>query len=185
MYRDESYSIITRMLENEQDPMVLDSAISALGHLGNPEAVPLVLRFREHPDKDVRFAVAFALGCFPDEALSVSGLMSLAQDPVPEVRDWAVFGLGVQGDSDSPEIREVLLRCLNDEDVNVREEAAVGLGKRRDPRLIPELCVMLGAPEITLRVAQASAAILELDEDPPEWTGDDYQAALKRKFNTH
>jgi hypothetical protein len=28
MFRDESYSLITRMLENEQDPVVLNSAIS-------------------------------------------------------------------------------------------------------------------------------------------------------------
>src|SRR5208283_2982912 len=33
IFRDESYLLVTRMLENEQDPLVLDSAISALGHL--------------------------------------------------------------------------------------------------------------------------------------------------------
>ena len=55
------------MLESERDNLVLDSAISALGHLGNAEAVPLILRFQNHSDDNVRFAVAFALCCFPND----------------------------------------------------------------------------------------------------------------------
>jgi HEAT repeat protein len=137
MFRDESYELIARMLENERDPVVLDSAISALGHLGNPKAIPLILGYQDHPGQDVRFAVAFALGCFPNDPQSIGGLMKLTMDSGSDVRDWAVFGLAVQGDVDSPEIRDALLRCLNDADDNVREEAAVGLGKRHDRRLIP------------------------------------------------
>src|SRR6266404_9126501 len=67
MFRDESYSLVTKMLENEQDPVVLDSAICALGHLDNAGAVPLILRYQDHPDEKVRFAVTFALGCFPND----------------------------------------------------------------------------------------------------------------------
>ena len=67
MFRDESYSLVTKMLENEQNPVVLDAAISALGHLGNAKAVPLILRHQDQPDNNVRFAVCFALGCFPDD----------------------------------------------------------------------------------------------------------------------
>jgi hypothetical protein len=183
IYRDESYPIITEMLQSEQYPAVLDSAISALGHLGRPEAISLILTFQEHADKDVRFAVTFALGCFPNETPAVTCLMKLTRDPEPEVRDWAVFGLGVQGDCDSSEIREVLLRCLRDGDVNVREEAAIGLGKRHDQRLIPVLWTMLETPDISVRVGEASAALLELDEDPPIWSAADYRAALRQKFN--
>ena len=132
MFRDESYSLVTKMLENEQDPVVLDSAISALGHLDNAGAVPLILRYQDHPDENVRFAVTFALGCFPNDPQSVHGLLKLTSDANAGVRDWAVFGLGVLGDADSPEIREALLRCLEDADEVVREEAAAGLGKRQD-----------------------------------------------------
>src|SRR5712692_6004406 len=42
IFRDESYSLVTKMLENEHDPLVLDSAICALGHLYNSSAVPLI-----------------------------------------------------------------------------------------------------------------------------------------------
>jgi hypothetical protein len=137
MFRDESYSLVTKMLENEQDPLVLDSAICALGHLYNSSAVPLILRYQDHPNESVRFAVTFALGCFPNDPETVCGLLRLTSDADDDVRDWAVFGLAVQGDADSPEIRDTLLRCLDDANEDVREEAAVGLETLRT--LIPTL----------------------------------------------
>lgn len=182
MFRGESYLLVTEMLECEQHPVVLASAIFALGHLNNANAVPLILRYRAHPDKNVRFAVCFALGCFPDDSQSVSGLLKLTSDADADIRDWAVFGLGVQGNADSMEIREVLLRCLEDANDDVREEAAVGLGKRRDERLVPNLLAMLGQAEVTVRVAEAAAALLGLDQDPPGWNTADYKAALLREF---
>jgi hypothetical protein len=182
MFREESYPLVAEMLENEQDPMVLDSAICALGHLGIAEAVPVILRYRDHPAESIRFAVTFALGCFPNDPQSVDGLLKLISDTDADVRDWAVFGLGVLGDADSFEIREALLRRLDDADEDVREEAAVGLGKRQDQRLIPRLRAMLDEPELGGRVAEAAAALLGLDEDPPEWTAADYKAALTGKF---
>ena len=119
--------------------MVLNSAISALGHLGNLNAIPTIVSYQDHPDQDVRFAVASALGCFPNHPQAVRGLTKLTMDSCSDVSDWAVFGLGVQGECDSPEIRDTLLRCLNDRDEDVRDEAAVGFGKRHNQRLIPQL----------------------------------------------
>ncbi len=72
------------------------------------------------------------------------------------------FGFGVQGAADSVEIRAVLLTCLTHADENVREEAAVGLGKRGDLRLLPVLRAMLDGPELDVRVAEAGAALLGL-----------------------
>jgi HEAT repeat protein len=178
---EESYSILSKLLDSETEPGPLNSIIVALGQLAKPESVPLILGYRLHGDKSVRLAVAFALGCFPNDPQSVEGLLELTSDPDAEVRDWAVFGLGVQSDADSPEIRETLLRCLGAEDENVREEAAVGLGKRRDPRIIPKLIAMLDAeaPELKVRVADAAAAFLGLPEDPPGWKAADYKRALE------
>lgn len=175
---EESYSLITRMLANEEVPLVLDSAISALGHLYDPRAIPVIIRYEDHPDQSVRFSVAFALGCFPNDPESIRVLVKLTADSDSDVRDWAVFGLGVLGDSDSPEIREALLRRLEDEDEDVREEAAIGLGKRRDSRLLPVLLTMLDAPELKIRVAEAAAAYLGLETEPPDWSAEDYKAAL-------
>jgi hypothetical protein len=135
---------------------VVESAVFALGHLARPEAIPLVLRHENHADKKIRHAVTFALGCFPNDDPSIEALLRLSRDPESEIRDWAVFGLGVLGKADSPDIREALLRALEDADENVREEAAVGLGKRRDKRLLPKLWSMLGDPELKIRVAEAA-----------------------------
>jgi HEAT repeat protein len=79
----------------------------------------------------VRFATAFALGGFPDDAQSIAALIAFTADPCSDARDWAVFGLGVLRDADSPEIREALVRCLSDGCDDVRAEAAEALGKRR------------------------------------------------------
>jgi HEAT repeat protein len=163
-------------------PWFFDSTISALGHLNNAKAVPLILHYQDHPDQRVRFAVTFALGCFPNHPQSVQGLLKLSSDVDADVRDWAVFGLAVQGDTDSTEIREALLRCLDDPNEDVREEAAVGLGKRQDRRLIPKLRTMLDEPELKVRVAEASAALLGLEQDLWEWAAADYKAALISKF---
>jgi HEAT repeat protein len=182
MFPDESFVLITKMMETEQAPVVLNSAIFALGHLHNAEAAPLILPYQDHSDADIRFAVAFALGSFPNDPHSVRGLLKLTSDPDGDVRDWAVFGLGVQGDAGSPEIREALLKCLDDSNKEVREEAAMGLGKRQDQRLLPKLLEMLDEPGFTIRVAEAASALMGLDHDPPEWTAADYKPALKRKF---
>ena len=86
------------------------------------------------------------------------------------------------GDADSPEIRTALLRCLDDANEDVREEAALGLGKRRDQRLLPRLQTMLDEGGLKVRVAEAAAALLGLDQEPPEWGAADYKAAIKSKF---
>jgi HEAT repeat protein len=180
LFRGESYVLLTNMLAKEQDLKVLDSTICGLGHLGNELAIPLVLPYQDHAQRNIRLAVSFALGCFPDDSRSVEGLLKLTADPEADIRDWSIFALGVLGTTDSTAIREALLRCLEDTDEEVREEAAVGLGKRRDKRLIPALQNMLEEPGLKVRVAEAAAALLGMDQDPPDWTAADYRAALAK-----
>lgn len=179
----ESYSLISGLLLREQNDLPLSAAISALGHLENSDAVPLVASFHSHPNPEVRFSVAFSLGCFPNQDLSVEILLELVEDSDNEVRDWAVFVLGVLGDRDSPAIREALYRCLNDLDEDVREEAMVGLGKRKDLRVMPVLVSALSGTEVKVRVAEAASNLLGLDKDPDEWGAPEYLAALSAKFS--
>lgn len=184
MFREESYSLVTKMLENEREPLVLTCAIFALGHLHKDEAVPLIVRYDDHSDEDVRFAVACALGSFPDDPRSVAGLLKLSRDPDDDVRDWAVFGLGVLGETDSSEIREALLRCLDDPNEDVREEAAVGLGKRQDQRVIPMLETVLDELQLRPRVVETVARLLGIEErELCGWTPEDCRSALAKKFN--
>lgn len=127
------------------------------------------------------------MGSFANNPRSVPALLGLTKDGDEEVRDWAVFSLGVQGDADSLEIREALLRCLDDEAVDVREEAAIGLAKRKDERVVPKLLKMLAqeASEVKVRVAEAVVTLLGLEKDPPDWRVGDYEKALRDKFGPH
>ena len=96
VFAEESYSVVTSVLEDELDLQVIDSCLVALGHLDNPAAVPLILEHRKNSDPDVRFAVAFALSCFADDPASIRALIELTKDGDEDIRDWATFGLGVQ-----------------------------------------------------------------------------------------
>jgi len=184
LFRDESFALLKGLLEHEENSMVIDSVVAALGHLDNLEAAPLIARYENHFDKDVRFSVACALGSYPNDPIAVDVLLRLTSDVDCDVRDWAVFGLGVQGDVDTAEIREALFCGLSDEDEDVREESAVGLAKRHDLRVLPELRKMLHEPRLKVRPAEAVEALLGIEsEDTSDWTADDYEAALVSRFN--
>ena len=181
-FPDESYSAVTDLLARETEPQPLASAIVALGHLDNPAAVPLIAPYQGHADPRVRFGVAFALGCFPDEPESARTLLQLMEDSDEDVRDWATFGLGVQGDSDSEEIRKALLRNVEDADEDVSEEAMCGLAKRKDVRVLPKLLHALEPPSVSVRVIEAAYEMLGMDSERGEWGSRDYAEALRRQY---
>lgn len=182
LFRAEAFPLIANLLEREDDPLVLSSSIAALGFLYDPASIPIIASYTEHPDENVRFSVTCALGHFPNDLGAVKRLLTLTRDDDNSVRDWAVFGLGVQGDVDSPEIRDALFERVTDSDEDVREEAVVGLGKRRDLRLLPVLRDLLDAPTLKLRVAEGASAMLGFAEDPEDWEAGDYKRALEETF---
>jgi HEAT repeat protein len=181
-FPEESYTVITALVQRETEPQPLASAIAALGHLDNPLAIPLITNFSSHPNPKVRFDVAFALGCFPNDPRSIATLLQLVQDVAEDVRDWATFGLGVLGDTDSSEIREALVQRLNDTDDDVREEAMVGLGKRKDQHVLSALLPALERPDITMRVIEAAYLMLGMENERADWKGVDYAVALRERF---
>jgi HEAT repeat protein len=182
VFANETYAIVTGVLEDELDLQVIDSCLVALGHLGNPAAVPLILEHRKNSDPDVRFAVAFGLSCFADEPDAIRVLLQLMDDSDPDVRDWATFGLGVQGSTDTPEIREALLARLDDGNPDTREEAVAGLGKRKDLRVLPDLIEMLQQEEVSYGVVEAACHLLDLPGINEEWSADEYIEALTARY---
>ncbi|HUO03808.1 MAG TPA: HEAT repeat domain-containing protein [Candidatus Binataceae bacterium] len=180
-FPEESYSVITALLERETEICPLVAAIAALGHLGNPLAVPLIVKFHSHSSAEVRYSVAFSLGCFPDDPLSVATLLHLMEDTDEDVRDWATFGLGSLSSSDSTEIRDAFLRHLNDPMDEAREEALVGLARRKDHRVLPALLSALEQP--TTLMFEAAYLMLDMETEPEGWTGADYAAALRERFS--
>jgi HEAT repeat protein len=142
-FPEESYLAVSQMLQKENEIQPLSSAIHAFGHLDNPAAIPLVSSYQQHPEAEIRFAVAFALGQFANDAKAIQVLIELTRDADDDVRDWAVFGLGTLSDADSTEIRDAIFARLNDPNEDVREEAIVGLSKRKDQRVLPALMAAL------------------------------------------
>jgi hypothetical protein len=61
-FPDESFPIVSTLVQLEKDPLPLGAAVHALGHIGNSLPIPLLVAHHLHPNVDVRFAVACALG---------------------------------------------------------------------------------------------------------------------------
>jgi HEAT repeat protein len=155
-FPEHAFQLISKLLGQEHEQQPISSALTALGHIGNPEAVSQCLAFIGHPSVEVRFSAAFALAKFPNNPAAINGLIQLMNDEAPTVRDWATFGLGVLGDSDSTQIREALFRNTSDSDDDTREEAICGLAKRKDSRMIPILQDLLKQPEVSTRISEAA-----------------------------
>ncbi|MFB7470391.1 HEAT repeat domain-containing protein [Kitasatospora sp. NPDC056184] len=166
--RGEAATVLMAPAEAETQVDVLHSLVVGLGRTRDPRAVPVLVRLSRHADADVRGRVAAAIGSAnsgrPDGA-EVHALIRLTRDQDPDVRNWAAFTLGCQLDHDTAAIRDALWTCATDEDGEVRQEAARGLARRRDPRAVPlvarlldsadgpqvfllEAAEVLGAPEL-------------------------------------
>jgi len=181
-FPEQSYSAVSLLLQRESEIQPMCSAIHALGHIGNASAISQISANASHPHEDVRFAVACALGNFPNDQIAVEVLIQLSRDPDSDVRDWATFGFGVQGDQDSPEIREALLERLYDPDEDASEEALVALSKRNDLRGLPKLLFLLDQPTSTVRVHEAAEMLLGIYPNEEDWSPYQYLEALRKRF---
>jgi HEAT repeat protein len=179
-YLDETYKIIGQLLTDEADLQPMRSAIFALGHVGNQLAVPLIVGFAAHPDCEVRYAVASALGSFPNDPESVEALLALSQDADADVRNWATFGFGVLGDLDTPVIRDALFLRIHDPFEPARLEAFMGLAMRKDARIVPMLVEILGQQVVNSGYIHAADELLGVVAgDGDAWSDAEYIEKLK------
>ena len=128
--------VLIRRLEVEQDAGVLDSVITALGHACDSRARAGVLKHAEHPDENVRFAVAWSLPALDLDDDSLAVLRRLSADPDEDVRDWATFGLA-ESEARDPATTEALAARTDDPHDDTRAEGIFGLARRHDPRARP------------------------------------------------
>jgi HEAT repeat protein len=146
---------------DDGSPVVLDSAITALGHLADPRGLAAVLGQLAHSEVAVRFAVAWALPCVagdPAADEAIAALIRLSADPDPGVRDWATFGLGSQLQADSAPVRQALAARLDDPSGDTAGEALAGLAQRHDPSVLSVLLSRLEDSPGNL-VVEAAAAL--------------------------
>lgn len=158
----ETLPLLARVCAEDPSPAVLDSAISALGHLGTPESCGLVVAHAAHADASVRLAVACALPSIagvewlPATHPAVVTLMALSSDADSDVRDWATFGLGSRLDADGSEVRRCLLARVDDPDEDTRAEAIAGLARRHAPGTAPLVEEALGAETVGRLTVEAA-----------------------------
>jgi HEAT repeat protein len=182
-FPEESYSLIESLLPDANDLDLLEAVLNALGFIGNPLAIPSLVRFARHPNESIRFQVACALGNFPNDPRSVEILARLTEDVDDDVRDWATFGLGSQSDADSTFIRETLFNRLQDNNDVVRDEAIAGLAKRKDTRAIAPVLEGLEQTAVSPLIIEAATWVLDIDQQNDDWTPSDYADAISKKYN--
>jgi hypothetical protein len=159
----------------------------------DPGTTSALLWLARDPDDDVRLAAVAGLsvpaeGEPASDGPVVTALLVAMRDANPDIRDWATFALGVQRDVDLPEVREALMARLTDEEADTAGEAAVGLARRGDARVLPRLRSELADPEVGNLWVEAAAelpdpSLLPLlhrlksggwqDDEPRPWVLDD------------
>jgi len=171
-----------RRLKSE-DLHVRENAISALKELGDPNAVPALIKALSDELDFVRESAAIVLGKIGDSR-AVLALIKMLNDKDAYVRRRAVWALSELGDSSAVpaliktlgdgnfDVREnaadalgeigkpavpALAKALFNEDNNVRGNAAIALGKIGDPRVVPALIKALGNKDREVRDYAASA----------------------------
>jgi hypothetical protein len=149
--------VLLRLLEEDDEPAVLSSAAIGLGHLHDDRAIDRLSALGSHASSEVRRAVVHGLMGYEDDR-AVHALILLSDDSDPSVRDWATFALGVQIESDTPEVREALAARLDDEDANTRDEAIRGLAVRGDARAVEPALAAEATPQIEEAIEQLARA---------------------------
>jgi HEAT repeat protein len=137
-FPEECCDELLRLATTDKEVEVVIAAVFALGHLGNRRSDDTLAELRSHPEPLVRHGVAFALAG-ETSPKAVNALLELMNDPEAETRDWATTGIGMTVSIDGVEIRDALVRRLQDEDEITRAEALQGLARREDARVVPYL----------------------------------------------
>lgn len=181
-FPEESFNVVSALAESEKHIEPLSSAIHALGHIGDPRAIPLLVRYGTHPESEIRFAVACACGSFANEPAIVAILLELMHDSDEEVRDWATFGLGSLGTTDTPEIRDAFADLLNDSSSDVVDEALAALAQRRDQRALPLILERLRQPDVDELTLESAGAMLGMHAGKQQMAPEDYISALQLRF---
>lgn len=188
---------LIRLLDEDEDKLVLWCVALALGKFADSSAVPSLRSALEdedsnvgtaaasalarigrpavvplinalsHPEYRVRRSAAAALSTIADER-SIDPLIVALDDMDEWVRYSAAEGLGAIG---GDRVIYPLIGALDDEDADVRATAAVALGELADPRALPALEGLKDDTEFTWEdqsVAEvASEAIARIQERAP------------------
>ncbi|MFC5829130.1 ankyrin repeat domain-containing protein [Nonomuraea insulae] len=134
-FLERTLPLLQKMVTTEGHPQVLRSVLAALGHQGDPRALPHVLDILSRPGhkRTMTDAIALADVLPSEDEEGLALLIEMTGDEDSEVRDWATAGLAGLA-ADTPRIRDALAARLTDSDLRTVAEATRGLATRGDER---------------------------------------------------
>ncbi len=152
-WRDEALTDLLGRLESEQANRRWEAA-EGLGELGDPRAIPALVRALRDPHAFVRWAAAQAIGRIGGEE-AVALLLPLLQESDPLVRRSAADALGYL---DTPAVRQALRRALRDPDPTVRRNAIEAVARLGDREAVGILAAVLTtSDDLWVRYSAAEA----------------------------
>jgi len=135
---------IARALEhhNAEDPQVRQFLVLALGSVGHPSSVAVLVPLLDDDDADVRLKALMALGSIgaPAASKAAPGVADLLDDEDVGIRTYAAYLLGMLEDEAAVGSLRV---ALNDAAFQVRGNAAVALARLGDDAGLGELRKMI------------------------------------------
>ena len=136
-------------------------AAATLGQVrGYGKAAPKADQLKPSPPLPPRAptdAMGALLGAMERQTEAIAALVALSRDEDEEVRSWATFGLASQCEVDTDAVRQALVDRFDEEDVEVRGEALVGLARRGDPRVIEPLATELRGETVGVLAVEAAS----------------------------
>ena len=149
----------------DDDPRVRRYLALSMGRLGDPRVVPALRKVLQDEeagrDAETLIYSIWALGVLGDPTAEPD-LLRLAQSDDAGIRKTAVHSLGA---FPSAHARSALVKAVGDPAADVRWNAAVALGHRRDPAGTPVLLQMLDRASLAsvpgITPDQQEAALLE------------------------
>ncbi|MFE9427042.1 HEAT repeat domain-containing protein [Kitasatospora sp. NPDC006697] len=136
--------LLCLLLDTEQDPYALRSAIAAFGSYCASDEIRAVLGHARHPDPGIRREVAGLIATnrsttvTADDPEILAAMIRLTGDQASEVRAAALSAL-TASTTDTPALREALTARLGDPHFDARLHAASALVLRGDERGRPVL----------------------------------------------
>lgn len=133
----ETMKLIFENLKKETNPNIVKSLLYAIGHNNeklSKSEISLICSFKNSSKNIVRESLVFSLlGVENNEAIET--LILLSNDKTNYIRDWATFGIGTQIELTNDKIINALWNRIDDKNRDTKDEAILGLAKRKDKRI--------------------------------------------------
>lgn len=134
-------NLIYKVLQSEHNEDVITAAIYTLNNLWFRDCNDLIFRFADHPNQNVRQAVAECVGG-QDAPEAIAITLKLLNDPSEVVRGWAAYLLALELFITGDEIENALISAVVNSTISREDKSVVilGLASRRNSKA-PELII--------------------------------------------